>query len=89
MTAPTENHAPLPSPEAFRLWLTTALALTEQSAYSIGPRLGLGHNTVAMFLKNQKADIRLGTAKGLHDELQNLAAKGGFTLAPIAGLADG
>ena len=87
-----KNHLaqpPLPTPADFRIWLSGALSTLEVSAYTLAPSLGLGRNTVAMFLNNDKADIRLSTAKALHVELGRYALKKGEVLPPLGGLDHG
>lgn len=75
----------LPTPETFRVWLESALKTLKVSAYTIAVDLGLGRNTVATFLSNGRADIRLSTAKALQAELSRRAAACGAALPELAG----
>ena len=89
MPNPPIAHNPLPSPKNFRAWLGAALKQLQVSPYTLAPDLDLGRNTVATFLKNGKADIRLGTAKALHAYLSRVAEEKGETLPAIEGLSNG
>jgi hypothetical protein len=68
MTKPTA----LPSPLAFRAWLISALKSLALSPYTLADELGLGRNTIAAFIANEKSDIRLGTARMIQARLSRL-----------------
>ena len=89
MNEKRQFEKPLPTPDSFRAWLQAAMKVLKISAYPLAVDLGLGRNTIAMFVATDGADIRLGTAKKLEAALKARAKKAGADLPSLEWFANG
>ncbi|MDW4550862.1 hypothetical protein R5H32_15985 [Defluviimonas sp. D31] len=73
----------LPSPAAFREWLTESIRATGIPAARLARRADLSQNAVARILR-AGADLYLGSAERLERELRAEAAAQGLALPALA-----
>jgi hypothetical protein len=77
-------RALVPDNAAFRAWMRESLARLSLSPSSYGPELGLGKNTIGLFLNSHKRGVSLGTAALVARDLSARAADRGIDLDPLA-----
>ncbi|WP_296433244.1 hypothetical protein [Yoonia sp.] len=78
------GRAVVPDNESFRAWTRASLRRLGLSPSSYGPELGLGKNTIGLFLNSSYRGVSLGIAALLADDLQKRAAAKGIDLDPLA-----
>lgn len=73
----------VPSPEAFRQWLASAIETLSLNPAGVSRALGGGVNSVGAFLRDPARDITMGRAADLEKYLRGVARKNNIELPAI------